>query len=238
MSEVLTTPGEAAPILPVGDVSEPQEAGYRLSRRIAVLSDPESPVTKSIRALHTHLLAGHIRDGRRGLAVCSPTIGAGCTTVATNLAVVCAQAGINTLLVDANMHDPGVSKMIVPDSAPTGLRQMIMADPDVRTDLVRRHVMPNLSILYSGGAGPGASELLASRRYKDVIDDCIRDFDFTIVDTPALGGSSDARRVAASVRYGLVVARRDVSYLSDIRAFVDELTADRIRLIGSFLTDF
>lgn len=238
MTEILNTPGESMPNLPVGDVGEPQGAGYRLSRRIAVLADPDSPVTKSIRALHTHLLAGHIRDGRRGLAVCSPTIGAGCTTVATNLAVVCAQAGINTLLVDANMHDPGVDKMIVPDSAAAGLRQMIMASPDIRTDLVRRNVIPNLSILYSGGSGPGESELLASRRYKDVIDDCIRDFDFTIIDTPAHGGSSDARRVAASVRYGLVVARRDVSFLSEIKGFVEELTADRIRLIGTFLTDF
>lgn len=238
MTDVESAFDEPSPSLPDRDAGGAREAGYRLSRRIAVLSNPESPVTKSIRSLHTHLLASHIRDGRRGLAVCSPTIGAGCTTVATNLAVVCAQAGINTLLVDANLHDSGVDKMVVPDTPALGLRQMIMASPDVRVDLVRRNVMPNLSILYSGGSGPGASELLASRHYKDVVDNCVRDFDFTIIDTPAHGGSSDARRVAGSVRYGLVVARRDVSFLSEIKAFVEELTADRIRLVGSFLTDF
>lgn len=211
---------------------------YRFSKRIYGLSKPDSPEAESIRSLHTHLMAGHLRDGRRGLAVCSPTPGAGCTMVAVNLAAAFAQAGINTLLIDANLHSPGVLDYIRPTAPAAGLRQMLTANPDLRTNEIRREVMPNLSVLYAGGGGRGASELIANRHFKQVIDDCIRDFEFTIVDTPSQGGSTDARRVAMSVRYGLVVARRHVSYLSEVKDFVDQLATDRVRLVGTFLTDF
>lgn len=210
---------------------------YRFSRRIVSLSQPDSMQAKSLRSLHTHLLAGHVRDGRRGLAICSPTVGAGCTMVSVNLATIFAQAGISTLLVDANLGNPAVEDYIRPETAALGLRQML-GGPEVGVDLIRRDVMPNLSVLYSGGGGRGASELIANRHFKEVIDNCVRDFDFTIIDTPAEGGWADARRVAMSVRYGLVIARRNVSYLSEIKEFVEELSADRVRLIGTFLTDF
>ncbi|KEZ15304.1 Diutan polysaccharide export protein [Sphingobium yanoikuyae] len=215
-----------------------ETAAYRFSRRIISLSKPDSPEAKSIRSLHTHLLSGHVRDGRRGLAICSPTVGAGCTTVAVNLATVFAQAGTNTLLVDANLVAPAIDEYIRPEMPALGLRQMLTAGSDIRTDLIRRDVMPNLSVLYAGGGGRGASELIANRYFKELIDDCMRDFEFTIIDTPAQGGWADARRVAMSVRYGMIVARRHRSYLSEIKAFAEELSADRVQLIGSFLTDF
>ena len=84
------------------DASEPPVRGtfdYSFSRRIACLSEPAGVAARGYRALQTHLLAGHVRDGRRGLAVCAPTPACGCTSVAVNLAVAFAQAGINTLLL-------------------------------------------------------------------------------------------------------------------------------------------
>lgn len=211
---------------------------FRFSRHVVSLSKPESPDAKSIRSLHTHLMARHVRDGRRGLAICSPTSGVGCTMVAVNLAVAFAQAGLNTLLIDANLHDPGVEEYILPERPQTGLWQMLLAGADARNDEIRRDVMPNLSVLFAGGSGSRASELIANRHFKEVVDDCMRDFEFTIVDTPAHGGTADARRIAMNVRYALIVARRNMSYLSPIKEFIEELSADRVRLVGTFLSDF
>lgn len=211
---------------------------YIYSRRIACLSDPAGAAAASYRSLQTHLLAGHVRDGRRGLALCAPQRETGCTTVAVNLAVAFAQAGINTLLVDANLHRPAVHDFIRPSSAAAGLADMLASGPDRRIDEVRRQVRPNLSILYAGGAPARARDLIANRWFKQIIDDCMRSYEFTIIDTPALGDSTDARHIAMSVRYGLIVARRDVTLVADVRHAVEALSGDRVRLVGSFLADF
>lgn len=229
---------EAAAISPRAREIDPAGPDYVYSRRIACLSDPAGNAAASYRSLQTRLLAGHVRDGRRGLALCAPTPEAGCTTVAVNLAVAFAQAGVNTLLVDANLRRPAVHDFIRPVRPVLGLAQMLAADPNLRVDEIRRDVRPNLSLLYAGGVPPKSHDLLANRRFKQVIDDCMRSFEFTIVDTPALCGSTDARHIAMSVRYGLVIARRDVTLLADIRNAIDELSSDRVRLIGSFLADF
>ncbi|ODP36467.1 CpsD/CapB family tyrosine-protein kinase [Sphingomonas turrisvirgatae] len=245
MNETIDINSEMAPAaaVPTPEPDAPAAAttpapDYRFSRRIVTLSRPDSPEAEGIRSLHTHLMAGHVRDGRRGLAICSPGVGAGCTTVSVNLAVAFAQAGINTLLVDANLHQPGVEQMIQPFTPATGLQQLLTSDSEMQTDEVRHEILPNLSVLYAGGQDARASQLIATRQFKQVIDDCMRDFEFTIVDTPAHGGSTDARRVALSVRYALIVARRNVTYLSEVKDFIEQLETDRIRLVGSFLTDF
>jgi protein-tyrosine kinase len=238
--------GNAEPVLDDGEAatggaiatSGSLQPGYRVSRRLICLSDPEGAATDSIRSLRSHLMAGHVRDGRRALAVCAPTSGAGSTFVAANLATAFAQAGVNTLLIDANLHTPGVDAYIRPDVPADGLRQMLSARADGRIDEVRRDVLPNLSVLYAGGPGRASSELIANRRFKELIDDCMRDFEFTIVDTPTEGGTADMRRVAMSVRSALIVARRNLSYQSQIKELATQLSADRIRLIGTFLTDF
>ncbi len=211
---------------------------YHFSRRIVCLSDPDGEGTESIRSLRAHLLAGHVRDGRRSLAICAPTAGVGSTFVAVNLAVAFAQSGLNTLLVDANLDDPGVHVYIQPQTPVIGLARMLTDAEDASMDGVRRDVLPNLSILYAGDRSRRSSELLASRQFKTVLDDCMRDFDLTIIDAPTERGYADTRRVATTARHAMIVARRDKTFLSEVRELADHLTADRVKTVGTFLTDF
>ncbi len=212
------------------------ESDYHYSRRIACLSAPDGAVAESFRALQTHLLARHVRDGRRGLAICSPSDGAGCTTVAVNLAMACAQAGIRTLLIDANLQRPGVQDFVRPHAPAQGLVDMLLAG-DRAGDEIHREVRPNLSILFAGATRSRSRDLVSGRRFKQVIDDCMRSFEFTIVDTPALRAGTEARQIAMAVRYAMLVARRDLSLVGDVRGAIEELSRDRIQLIGSFLTE-
>lgn len=213
-------------------------AGYRFSRKLFLLSDPTSPEAESIGELRAHLLAQHIRNGRRSLAFCAPETGAGSTYLAVNLAVAFAQAGINTLLIDANMRQPGVQKYIRPGEDPAGLRQCLVDPDESYMNLVHEDVLQNLSILYAGGIAANSQELLAARQFKSLIDNCMRDYEMTIVDTPAGISAADGQRIAMVVGYALVVARRNETLVNDVRDLVDGLLADRVRVVGTFLNDF
>lgn len=211
---------------------------YRFSRLLAPLAHPGSIKAESIGALRTHIMAQHMRDGRRSLALCGPAAGVGTTYLATNLAVAMSQAGVKTLLIDANLRDPGVGNFIRPASEAPGLLQCLDDNHADLRDAIRPEVLPGLSVMYAGGIASNAQELLASHEFKSVIDRCMRDFDFTLVDTPPTNICADARRVAAVLHYALIVARRDASYLADVRLLAEELQSDRVKIIGSFLNEF
>ena len=162
----------------------------------------------------------------------------GSTYVAVNLAAAFAQAGISTLLVDGNMRDPGLERYIQPQTEPQGLSQCL-AEPEIQlADVVQDEALPNLSLLYAGGVTENAQGLLANRTLTALFDACMRDYEFTIVDTPPSNSSADCRRIAMAVRYAMIVARRNDSYMSDIKTLADELQTDRATVIGSFLNDY
>lgn len=240
----LTAP---APLPPGGDAETTLEStisaadarpGFRFSKKISVLSDPGGAQAETFGALRTHLLAQHLRDGRRSLTICAPCEGIGSTYVAVNLAVAFALAGVNTLLIDANMRDSGVDEYIEPEGKILGLQQCLMENGPPVGQGIQEEVLPNLAVMYSGGVSDNPQELLAGRHFKPLIEGCIRDFEITIVDTPPSNGSADALRIAMAVRYALIVARRDTSYVNDIKVLASQLIADRAKVIGTFLNDF
>lgn len=242
--------GAAAEVAPTAEVTTDAPAtvdsaqasggrnGFRFSRKIVALSAPNSIQAESFGSLQTHLKAKHIGDGRRSLAICAATPGVGTSYVAVNLAMSFAMAGLNTMLIDANMRAPSLEEYIAPDKAPLGLRQCL-GDTEVEfADVILDDVFPNLSLIYSGGVAPNPQELLASKAMNELLDTCLRDYDVTIVDTPPGNSSADARRIAMAVRYAMLVAKKNDSFVGDVKKLADELTSDRATVIGTFLNDF
>jgi protein-tyrosine kinase len=192
--------------------------------------------TESIRALRTHVMARHVSEGHRALAICAASRGSGCTYVATSLAVALSQIGVNTLLLDADLRSPGVASAFGYESSKPDLRA-VLSTPINFNDSIERNIQPNLSVLLSTGPAPYAQELLASGRFKSLMDFCLREFDATIVDTPPANLYSDARRVSTVVGYSLIVAKRNVSHINDIKALAEHLRGDHANVIGSVLND-
>ena len=205
-------------------------------KSLATLPGKSSRAAEAIRALRTHIMARHVSEGHRALAICAASLGSGCTFVATNLAVALSQIGVNTLLLDADLRSPGVAAAFGYKSSKSDLRSALSSATDFN-DCIERNIMPNLSILFSSGPAPNAQELLAGARFKSLIDFCLREFDATIVDTPPANRYSDARRVSTVVGYSLIVAQRNKSHISDIKALAEHLKGDHANVIGTVLNE-
>lgn len=214
-----------------------EERSFVLTEHLLVATRPGSIQSESFRALRSNMLSQHINRGRRALAVCSPSAGAGCSFVAANLAYVMAQAGVNTLLIDGNLREPGVQQFIVGDQSGAGLAECL-ADDTLRLGTAIHRVQPSLSVLYAGDAGLASADRLGSSVFRSLIAQCLRDYDLTIVDTPPSSLSADARRIAAVTHYALVVARRDLTFVKDVATLLQELTADGAEPIGTYLNDY
>ena len=73
-------------------------------------------------------------------------------------------------------------------------------------------ILPSCSAGCAGCDNP--QELLAAARFQALMDFCMREFEATVVDTPAANFCADARFVSAPViGYSLIVARRNASWV-------------------------
>lgn len=212
-------------------------APYTFSSEIVMLSDPGGARAEGVRALRTYIMAQHVGDGRRGLAVCAATEGVGASFMAVNLAVALAQIGVKVLLVDGDLRRPAMEQFIAPSDSVTGLRQCLASEDPSAATVIQAEILENLSILYSGGSGNDAQELLATENFGLMMERCLRDFDLTIIDTPPASSCADARRISNVVGYSLIVARRDQSFVSDISALANQLTEDRATIVGTVMTE-
>lgn len=218
-------------------VAETAPTSLRVSTQLAVLTNPDGAEAESVRALRTHLMAQHFSLGRRALAVCAPSAGVGCTFLAANLAVALSQIGMTTLLLEADLRDPGLHRLLPPRRPGVGLSQLL-SDVDLQmSDALEREVIPNLSVMYAGAPSAHGQELLASDRFAALMNACLRDFDATIVDTAPANKYADARRISTVVGYSLVVARKNDTYVRDVRVLAQQLAADHAQVVGTVLNE-
>lgn len=210
---------------------------YVFSPDLVTLSDARLAEAEAIRTMRTHIMARHLDDGRRGVAMCSATKGAGCTFMAANLAVSLSQIGIKTLLVDGDLRAPSIDTLIRPSEFSSGVKQCILQPELHPHDQIHAEVLPNLAVLYAGGVAENAQELLGSEGFKSLIEGCLRDFAFTIVDTPPTNLCADARRISTVIGYSVVVAKRNVSYFGEVATLASQLAEDGANVIGTVLNE-
>lgn len=209
---------------------------FTLTPDIILHAEPDGPRAEALRALRTQIMERHLKAGRRSLAVCGASAGTGISFIAANLAVAFARAGANTLLIDANLRDPAAERFIAPDRALPGLRQWLSGGDEEESLPIQGQAQPNLSVLYAGGAAPDALEMLSTARFQQLVEDAMRGFDISIIDTPPANRHADALRIAAVARHALIVARRHMSFMQDIGLLADQLRAGGARIAGTVLS--
>ncbi len=234
-------PGLAANLTEAARGGTPQDRGPRerfaFAREAFTVTRPNSPQSESIAQLRNFIIGQHMRDGRRALAICAPLPETGCTFTSVNIAAALAQAGVNTLLIDANLRDAGIERLVTPvGREPAGLGDYLHSNGTVPPE-VMGDVIANLSILFAGRRDD-AHDYLATNVFKDLLDESVRSFDMTIVDCPPAAHYSDARRIATLLRHAMVIVRKNVSYARDVRTLIRELQHDRVNVVGTFLNDF
>lgn len=216
----------------------PQEKSAPPAIESIMVTAPQSVEAEAIRGLRTRLVAQHLREGRRSLAVCSAAEETGCTYIALNLAVAMAQAGIRTALVDANLRDPMIADLCALPLGMPGLSEFLADESVGMTEIVDTDILPNLAVIGGGEPPENPQELLSGARFRAFADQLLREYDLTIFDTAPANLCSDGLRVATLAGFSLIVTRKHKSYVNDVKTLAKQLRADRSVVVGSILNDF
>jgi capsular exopolysaccharide synthesis family protein len=154
---------------------------------------PRLPTSEAYRALRTATLLSRA-DEPQILVVSSTEAQEGKTATAMNLAVVLAQLGRKTLLIDADLRKPRIHESLGISNR-LGLVNCLVHQADLDS-VVQSTEVDNLWALPSGPLPPNPSELLSSSHAAELLVEARKQFDTIIIDTPPLLAVTDAVTVA------------------------------------------
>jgi chain length determinant protein tyrosine kinase EpsG len=207
------------------------EQGAAQRPELVTLNQPFSAQAETFRALRSQLISRVYGVGdKRALAVLSPARGEGRSYVAANLAVVLAQLGGRTLLIDADLRHHRQQEIFGLDNR-AGLSAILSGRSRSRV-IQPVEGVPSLHVLPVGVTPPNPLELIERQAFAMVVQELASKFDYVIVDTPAAEVGADATAIAARCGSGLVVVRQGQSRSAAVRELVESLSGSPAKLAG------
>jgi capsular exopolysaccharide synthesis family protein len=198
------------------------------------LSSPGDPVTEAFRTLRTKLLFSNPGPSPRTLVVTSMLPAEGKTLVASNLAILFAQAGMRVILVDADLRRPALHTIFHLAACP-GVSDLLLGSATLDAAL-QQTTVPNLRLLPCGSRAANPSELLSFPTLAPLVQELAASADLVIFDTPAMGGLTDALVVSARVEGTLMVIRAGTTSPQLLARGIESLRAVGARPLGTVLT--
>lgn len=244
-----TAPAPGAPAVPAVRESEPtREPFWRRwlrpatnavvdtandvnKRRISMLQ-PDSFVAEQFRMLRGRIDSIAAQRSIGTIAMTSANAHEGKSTASINLATVTAMSlGRQVLLVDCDLRRAKIHTSLGLELR-TGLAE-ILTDQATADEAIVKVDNLNLDVIGVRAVPSNPSELLASPRMRELVQELSSRYDRVIFDTPATLGLPDSKIVSELCDGIVMVVRADVTPREDVRAALEVL--DQSRLLGMVL---
>ncbi|WP_026377206.1 XrtA-associated tyrosine autokinase [Aestuariibacter salexigens] len=198
------------------------------------LSDSRSKINEEYREIKRKLL----RNAFGGLAktlnnsniimVTSSRPSEGKTFTATNLALsIAAEQDKTVLLVDADVLKPNVLNTLGLEKRP-GIMEYLLGEKEDIADVLYPTSIDKLKIIPAGKSHHLSTELLASQKMHDIVDEFANRYSDRVVifDTPPLIGINESAILANFAGQAVVVVEEGKSKIGDIKLAVERLNPD------------
>ena len=208
-----------------------------LSDEIVAAYQPFSSRVEQLRAIRSQLMLRWFdrAEERQVLTIVGAERGEGRTYLAANLAVVFAQLGERTLLIDADMRAPRQHFLFSLENR-TGFSTMLAGR--LREEaIVRIPDLAGLSVLPAGPTPPNPLELLNRLNFEEFMIGVRGLYDVVIVDTPAMTVGEDAAMIAVKTGAALAVARSGSTRVAAFTDLVQGLMDAGVAVVGSVLNE-
>ncbi len=151
--------------------------------------DLRSKMWEAYRGLSMSILLSHSDHAPQVILVTSALPGEGKSTTAINTAVVLAQSGARTLLVDIDLRKPSLARTFDMENA-KGMSTFLSGNTSFAAGL-HETAIPNLVMMPSGPMPPNPAELLGSARMNESLGLMRESFKYVVIDSPPVLSVTD-----------------------------------------------
>jgi capsular exopolysaccharide synthesis family protein len=156
----------------------------------------------------------------KSIAIISPLVGDGKTTVAAGLALASARAGKRVILIDADLRRPQISVRLG-IQAEAGLGEVLSGQHTLEDVLIRPDLglaeAGELVVLPGGPPPPNPSALISSGRMRELVTRLEGEYDLVIIDTAAALAVSDSIPLVQTASGIAVIVRMNRSSSAAVR---------------------
>jgi capsular exopolysaccharide synthesis family protein len=195
--------------------------------------NPKSATAEAYRTLRTNLGFAELDQPCRSIMISSTEPMDGKSTIIANLAVVMAQAGKKTLLVDCDLRKPVQHRMFGVHNH-KGLTNCLLQHLDVE-EAAHQGIVDNLTLLTSGPIPPNPAEILSSERTRNLWPALLKKYEYVFIDAPPVLAVTDAAILSTQVDGVILVVSSANTRIDLARNAQEQFIKANARIIGVVL---
>lgn len=174
---------------------------------IATIEEPESGLAEAYRTLRVSISMLGPEEERRVLLFVSAIPEEGKTYTSLNTAVVFAQQGLKTLLIDSDLRRPSLHKALLSvETLPPGLTDYFSGNSRLPSIIIPTEI-ENLSLIPAGRRAPNPAELLSSADIPKLLAQLLKRYDRIVIDSAPVNAVSDTLIMAPHADKTILVIR-------------------------------
>ncbi|MBC8023967.1 MAG: polysaccharide biosynthesis tyrosine autokinase [Burkholderiales bacterium] len=217
-------------VVPKMKVLDPGKTRIALSPHL----DPSSAFSEAYRSVRTALQFSTASGAPRRMVVTSSSKNEGKSTTALALAINFAQMGKPVLLIDADLRNPVLHKLLQLDND-RGLSNYLSGNVGVM-EVVHRTEIPGLFVMTTGPLPPNPVELISGTKMLSLLAQCEEHFAHVIVDGPPVLGIADAIVLCNQVDNAVFVIESGRTRKGHAKAALKRLHQAGVHPLGVILT--
>ena len=194
-------------------------AHYTSNNGLSVSHISQWRVEESFRDLSVNLKFLIPKSRNCVIGVTSTIPNEGKTFCAINLGIILAEGGKKVLIIDADLRNPSLVNE-TEEIKEKGLSNYLKGEVKSVNDIIHTHKeLSNLHYIPTKVADNNIHELLSGAKMQSLVHDLKDEYEFIIIDAPAIGLVSDYLLVSSIIDINLFVLRRKFSKISFIADF-------------------
>ena len=191
---------------------------------------PMLSISEDYRTVRTSILLSHAESPPKTIVFSSAMPQEGKSVSVANMAVSFSQLGDKVLVVDADLRKPRLHKIFNARNV-SGLSGYLTGKVYLK-DAYHKTSIENIWLLPSGLIPPNPSELLNSKKMKDMMESIKNGFDVILIDTPPVLAVVDAVIVASQADSTVFIVQAGKSTYKVFYKAVEELRRVNAKIIG------
>jgi len=221
------------------DSEDPDEDKLKIIRqqiesRLITHYAPKSSVSESFRILRTNIVSKRKEKKPMTILITSSGPKEGKSTALSNLAIALAQMDEKVILVDLDLRRPVVHTLFGQDKE-MGISDFLVDKSTKIERFIKKSRVPSLDLITSGYIPPNPSELLASHRMDDALENLKDKYDWILLDSPPAIAVTDTMILANKVDILLLVVRVSMADKQVIKRAKELLTNIDVNITGAVI---